>query len=191
MKIFITSLPENNWWGNGTPKYADNPAMVEGAMPNQKILIREWTQLKQKITHSGVKLEVVPFPPVLDGDDSTNWKHDYVFFRDLYVTNLSGEAVLARFREKERQAEVEVVKEYLSNKNQLTIHQLPEDSDCYMEGGELYYCPMEKVLFAGESRNSKMGNELTAKFLHVDELNHLQRQFLLLAPSINMLLNKI
>ncbi|MDP6570518.1 MAG: arginine deiminase-related protein [Candidatus Marinimicrobia bacterium] len=170
MKIFITSLPENNWWGNGTPQYADNPAMIEGTLPNQHILTQEWTQLKQTLTHSGVEVEVVPFPSILDGDDSANWKHDYVFFRDLYVTNLNGEAVLARFREKERQAEVEVVKGYLSEKNQLTIHQLPEDSECYMEGGELYYCPLEKILFAGESRNSKKGNELTADFLQTDEL---------------------
>ncbi len=163
-------MPKNNWWGNGTPQYADNPAMIKGTLPNQHVLIQEWTQLKQTLTHSGVEVEVVPFPSILDGDDSANWKHDYVFFRDLYVTNLSGEAVLARFRERERQAEVEVVRRYLSEKSHLTIHQLPEDSDCFMEGGELYYCPLEKILFAGESRNSKKGNELTTHYLQADEL---------------------
>ena len=39
MKIIISSLPNNPWWGNGTPQYEDNPAMVLGIQPNQELLI--------------------------------------------------------------------------------------------------------------------------------------------------------
>lgn len=170
MKIFITSLPENDWWGNGTPQYADNPAMVKGTKPNQSLLNQEWEKLKHTLTLTDKEVEVIPFPSALDGENPIVWKHDYVFFRDLYVTNLKGDVVLARFREQERQAEVETVEIHLSEKNNLTIYHLPDESDCFMEGGELYYCPMENILFAGESRNSRKGNTYTAQLLQAEEL---------------------
>ena len=39
-----------------------------------------------------------------------------------------------------------------------------------MEGGEMYYCQKDNILFAGEFRNSNKGNELTAELLKVREL---------------------
>ena len=106
MKIIISSLPNNPWWGNGTPQYEDNPAMVLGTQPNQELLEREWKALSQMLTEKSLALDIIPFPSKLDGMNSKKWKHDFVFVRDLYVGNQRGDVVIARFREKERQGEV-------------------------------------------------------------------------------------
>ena len=38
MKILISHLPKNKWWGHGTPIYKDNPAMKQGLVPNQELV---------------------------------------------------------------------------------------------------------------------------------------------------------
>ncbi|GIS26914.1 MAG: hypothetical protein CM15mP127_12870 [Gammaproteobacteria bacterium] len=38
MKILISHLPKNKWWGHGTPIYKDNPAMRQGIVPNQELV---------------------------------------------------------------------------------------------------------------------------------------------------------
>lgn len=169
MKIYISALPQNPWWGNGTPQYDDNPAMVKGTIPDQSRVRLEWNQLQKSLNETTVRCEVVPFPVELDSTNTSNWKHDYVFFRDLFLSNQNGKVVLANFREKERQAETEIVAQWLNTKP-VEILRLPHDKNCFMEGGEFYFCPNENVLFAGESRNSQQGNDKTAELLNVNEL---------------------
>ena len=169
MKIIISSLPNNPWWGNGTPQYEDNPAMVLGTQPNQELLEREWKALSQMLTEKSLALDIIPFPSKLDGMNSKKWKHDFVFVRDLYVSNQKGDVVIARFREKERQGEVKIIEEWLMDQD-VNVHTLPNDDYHFIEGGEFYYCSNENILFAGESRNSRKGNEKTAELLDVEEL---------------------
>ena len=35
MKVMISKLPDNPWWGHGTPMYENNPAIKEGNVPNR------------------------------------------------------------------------------------------------------------------------------------------------------------
>ena len=41
MKIAISKLPNNKWWGNGIIGYKDNPVMEDGTIPNQDLLFKE------------------------------------------------------------------------------------------------------------------------------------------------------
>jgi len=189
LKIIISSLPKNPWWGNGTPQYEDNPAMVLGVKPNQMLVEKEWETLSQILTEKSPDLDVISFPSRLDGLNSKKWKHDFVFVRDLYVSNQRGDVVVARFREKERQAEEKIIEEWLMGQD-VKIHTLPNDDNYFIEGGEFYYCFNENILFAGESRNSRQGNEKTAELLDVDELVILQSNSFhldtLCTPVINL-----
>ena len=155
------------------PQYEDNPAMVLGAQPNQRLVEREWRGLSQMLSDTSLKLEILPFPSKLDSMDSKKWKHDFVFVRDLYVSNQRGDVVIARFREKKRQAEEKIIEKWLMDQN-VKVHVLPKDDDHFIEGGEFYYCSNENILFAGESRNSRKGNERAAELLGVEGLVILQ-----------------
>jgi len=169
LKIIISSLPNNPWWGNGTPQYEDNPAMILGTRPNQELLEKEWQALVRMLRKKFHSIDIIPFPSKLDEKNSEKWKHDFVFVRDLYVSNQKGDVVVARFREKERQAEEKIIEEWLMGQD-VKVHTLPNDENHFIEGGEFYYCSNENILFAGESRNSHKGNEKTADLLGVEEL---------------------
>lgn len=143
--------------------------MREGVIPNQSLLEKEWEQLRQTLADLPVDFEVLPFPEQLDSGKTIRWKHDFVFFRDLFLSNRKGDVVLARFREKKRVAEIGVIEKWLEQK-QMNVHKLPQTEAYYMEGGEFYFCPGENILFAGEFRNSRKGLEKTAKYLNVAEL---------------------
>ena len=41
MKVAISSLPVNPWWGQGITGYDDNPFMKDGTIPDQNILVKE------------------------------------------------------------------------------------------------------------------------------------------------------
>ena len=128
MKIIISSLPNNPWWGNGTPQYDDNPAMVLGTQPNQHLLESEWNALRQMLKEKLDDLDIIPFPSKLDDLNSASWKHDFIFVRDLFAGNQNGDVVVARFREKERQAEEEIIEEWLMQQD-VKIHKLPVDKN--------------------------------------------------------------
>ena len=53
MKVAISKLPDSGWWSKGMPKYNDNPAMIESAIPNLKLLNEERTKLKNVILQNG------------------------------------------------------------------------------------------------------------------------------------------
>ena len=84
MQILISKLPLSGWWQDGIPKYDDNPAMVEGAIPDLNILNEERATLISIIKENGHKVIELDFPVELDGP---NPKHDFVFIRDSFITH--------------------------------------------------------------------------------------------------------
>ena len=134
-------------------------------------------------------LDIIPFPSKLDDLNSDSWKHDFIFVRDLFVSNQNGDVVVARFREKERQAEEEIIEEWLMQQD-VKVHKLPFDKNYFVEGGEFYFCPQENILFAGTGRNNTIGNTKTAELLNVDELVELSTEAFHLDTVFTPVLNK-
>ncbi len=56
MNILISKLPNSGWWASGIPKYKDNPAMVEGAIPDMELLLRERQNIISSVTDAGHKI---------------------------------------------------------------------------------------------------------------------------------------
>ena len=75
MKIVLSKLPSSGWWANGIPKYEDNPAMVEGAIPDIQILNKERKNLITSVISTGVEVVELDFPAELDQYQK---KHDFV-----------------------------------------------------------------------------------------------------------------
>lgn len=169
MKILFSRLPDNPWWGHGTPMYENNQAMKEGVVPNQELVEIEMYLLNKLFGKLPVETIEIDFPAILDQHHFDLRKHDFVFVRDLFISNQQGDIVISRFREQARQIEADIMEEYLQAMGYRTQH-LPEKSDCYAEGGEFYYCPRENLFFGGMSRNSRTGTEKTAERLNADEL---------------------
>ena len=112
--------------------------MVEGTIPNQLLLESEWNALRQMLKETYDDLDIIPFPSKLDDLNSDSWKHDFIFVRDLFVSNQNGDVVVARFREKERQAEEEIIEEWLMQQD-VKVHKLPFEKNYFVEGGEFYF----------------------------------------------------
>ena len=163
--------------------------MVQGTMPNQLLLESEWNALRQMLKETYDDLDIIPFPSKLDDLNSDSWKHDFIFVRDLFVSNQNGDVVVARFREKERQAEEEIIEEWLMQQD-VKVHKLPFDKNYFVEGGEFYFCPQENILFAGTGRNNTLGNTKTAELLNVDELVELSTEAFHLDTVFTPVLNK-
>jgi len=166
LKIIISKLPENNWWGSGTPAYPDNPAMQEGAIPNQVLLKNEREQLIKALRQLNVEVIEAPFPIDLDG---SNPEHDFVYIRDQFISNRNGDVIVMKFRNPERSKEQDHIIPILEELD-LSVFELPKKPDLFAEGGEFYLCKKENILFAGNSRNSMSGIEAVAKFLGVTDL---------------------
>lgn len=166
MKIAISSLPNNPWWGNGIIGYKDNPAMKDGIIPNQDLLIREHTNLLDTIVNNKLEIVEFPFPDELE---NTNFGHDFVFIRDTFISDLNGRVLLLNFSQKNRDSETKIIADYLE-KLDYRISELPIHNNVFAEGGEFYYCPNDKLLFSGANRNSVRGAEEVASFLNVNEL---------------------
>ena len=166
MKIAISKLPNNPWWGTGVISYKDNPVMRDRVIPNQDLLIRERLNLIN--TMKNYKLDVVEFsfPKELENN---KYGHDYVFIRDTFISDLNGNALLLKFSQKNRNAESQMISGYLE-KLDFNIKELPNKKNMFAEGGEFYYCPKENLLFSGVTRNSISGAEEVASFLKVNEL---------------------
>jgi N-dimethylarginine dimethylaminohydrolase len=169
MKILVSKLPKNPWWGFGTPSYENNPAMKEGVVPNQTIAQMEIANFHKTLLSLPVSVDIIEFPHSLDGNTKETQKHDFVFLRDLFISNQNGDIVISNFRETERQIEAEIMGDFLSNLD-VKIHRLPQKSTCFAEGGEFYFAPNESILFSGLSRNSLYGVEKTSESLNVKEM---------------------
>ncbi len=169
MKVMISKLPGNPWWGHGTPMYENNPAMKEGNVPHQNIVEFEMGMLSHLLGRLPIEVEELDFPYILDQHNFDTRKHDFVFVRDLFISNQKGEMVISCFHEKARQMEADIMQVILNAMGYKT-HRLSDSGNAYAEGGEFYYCKNENVLFSGECRNSRKGAEKTAGLLNVAEL---------------------
>lgn len=165
----ISKLPKNPWWGHGTPMYENNPAMKEGNTPHQEIVEFEMGMLSHLLGRMPVDLVELDFPYILDQHKIDLRKHDFIFVRDLFISNQKGEMVISCFRERARQMEADIMQVILDAMGYKT-HRLSDACDAYAEGGEFYYCKNENVLFSGECRNNRKGAENTAALLDVQEL---------------------
>ncbi len=172
MKIAISSLPNNPWWGNGIIGYKDNPAMKDGIIPNQHLLIKERTNLIDTIINNKLEIIEFPFPDELE---NTNFGHDFVFIRDAFISDLNGRVLLLNFSQKNRDSETKIMADYLEKLN-YKISELPSHNNVFAEGGEFYYCPNDKLLFSGTNRNSIKGAEKVASFLNVNKLIIIETQ---------------
>ena len=166
MKIAISKLPNNPWWGTGVISYKDNPVMRDRVIPDQGLLIRERLNLINTMKNNKLDVVEFSFPKELENN---KYGHDYVFIRDTFISDLNGNALLLKFSQKNRNAESQIISGYLE-KLDFNIKELPNKKNMFAEGGEFYYCPKENLLFSGVTRNSISGAEEVASFLQVNEL---------------------
>ena len=166
MKIIFSKLPESGWWSRGIPKYKDNPAMVKGAIPNVKLLIKERNTIISAIKNEGHEIIELDFPNELDAKDP---HHDFVFIRDPFISDQKGKAIILRAGEPARRIENGVVKKSLELLG-MKIHEIPDKSGVRADGGEFYYCAHDKVLFSGLQRNTQRGVDFVAEELNVNEV---------------------
>ena len=166
MQILISKLPSSGWWQNGIPKYDDNPAMVEGAVPDLKILHKERSNLISIIKENGYEIIEIDFPEELDGK---NPKHDFVFIRDPFISDQNGTAIILRAGEKSRRIENHSIKTSLENLG-MKIKEIPDLPGVRADGGEFYFCAKEKILFSGLQRNTEAGAHYVAEALNVNKM---------------------
>ena len=55
MKVAISKLPKNPWWGTGIIGYKDNPAMRDGIIPNQNLLVKERENLIDTLKNNDIE----------------------------------------------------------------------------------------------------------------------------------------
>jgi len=166
MKIVFSKLPQSGWWSQGIPKYKDNPAMVEGAIPNINLLKRERKNLISSIVSAGHEVIELDFPIELDREDP---KHDFIFIRDPFISNQNGLVVILRAGEPQRRIENKMIKGYLE-RLELKIIDMPDKSGMRADGGEFYFCKKNNVLFSGLQRNTTNGVHFVADALSVRKL---------------------
>ena len=166
MKVAISKLPKNPWWGAGVVGYKDNPAMRDGIIPDQSLLVKERESLIITLENNNIEVIQFSFPEELE---NKKYGHDFVFIRDSFISDLNNNVLLLKFAQKNREAESTIISDYLE-KLGFNIKELPNRKNIFAEGGEFYYCPEDKILFSGIKRNSIAGAEEVASFLNVNEL---------------------
>jgi N-dimethylarginine dimethylaminohydrolase len=186
MKIVLSKLPSSGWWANGIPKYKDNPAMVEGAIPNIELLNKERKNLIASIVSTGIEVVELDFPGELDKYEQ---KHDFVFIRDPFISDQNGLAIILRAGEPQRRIENRLVKRCLEHL-ELEIVEMPDKAGMRADGGEFYFCKKDNVLFSGLKRNTNRGVEFVAERLNVNELVILEGEGFHLDTFFTPVLNK-
>ena len=166
MKIVFSKLPRSGWWSKGIPKYKDNPAMVEGAIPNIDLLNKERKNLITSVVNTGHEVIELDFPIELDRGDP---KHDFIFIRDPFISDQNGLVVILRAGEPQRRIENKIVKKCLEPLG-LKMMDMPEKSGMRADGGEFYFCKKNNVLFSGLQRNTIQGVHFVAEALNVSKL---------------------
>jgi len=169
MKILISHLPKHDWWGHGTPIYKNNPAMKEGVVPNQELVQIEMFMLSRLFSKLPFEVIEIDFPHFLDKQNIKQRQHDFVFVRDLFVSNQKDKIIISKFSENARQIEADIMQTMLESMGYKTIR-IPDNSTATAEGGEFYFCPKDKILFSGACRNNIEGAEWVAAEFNVDEL---------------------
>lgn len=168
IKIALSALPKNDWWGSGIVAYPDNDMMVDGAQPNQSVLEHEYSELVTLIEHVGLETVTVPFSDALETEE----KFDFIFMRDHFLCNKNKTIVMCNMRLEERLDEGKFVIEKMQQSG-YRINYLPTQ-DCLAEGGEFFYLPKENILLAGLCRNNLKGAESMAELMEVDQLHIIQ-----------------
>lgn len=186
MKIVLSKLPSSGWWANGIPKYKDNPAMVEGAIPDIELLNRERKNLITSVVSTGIEVVELDFPDELDQYER---KHDFVFIRDTFISDQNGLAIILRAGEPQRRIENRLVKRCLEHL-ELEIVEMPDKAGMRADGGEFYFCKKNNVLFSGLKRNTNRGVEFVAERLNVNELVILEGEGFHLDTFFTPVLNK-
>jgi len=186
MKIVLSKLPSSGWWANGIPKYKDNPAMVEGAIPDIELLNRERKNLITSVVSAGVEVVELDFPDELDQYER---KHDFVFIRDPFISDQNGLVIILRAGEPQRRIENKLVKRCLEHL-ELEIVEMPDKAGMRADGGEFYFCKKNNVLFSGLKRNTNRGVEFVAERLNVNELVILEGEGFHLDTFFTPVLNK-
>ncbi len=166
MKVVISKLPINPWWGTGIIGYKDNPAMRSGKIPDQSLLVKERENLIDILKNNNIEVIQFSFPEQLE---NKKYGHDFVFIRDAFISDLNNNVLLLKFSQKNRDAESTIISNYLE-KLDYNVKELPSRKNMFAEGGEFYYCPKDKILFSGIKRNSIIGAEEVASFLNVNQL---------------------
>ena len=134
MKILISHLPKHDWWGHGTPIYKNNPAMKQGVVPNQELVQIEMYMLTQLFNKLPIEVVEIDFPYFLDKQNLDQRQHDFVFVRDLFVSDQNGKIIISKFSEEARQVEADIMQTMLESMGYKTIR-IPEDSSATAEGG--------------------------------------------------------
>ena len=173
MKILVSQLPKNKWWGHGTPSYKNNPAMKEGLIPDQELVEIEMYLISKLFNRLPFEFIEINFPKYLDRQNKVERKHDFVFVRDLFISDQNSKIVISSFSEKERQIESDIMQEMLESMNYNTLR-IPEKNNAKAEGGEFYYCKGSNLLFSGCCRNNRTGAEWIAQEFDVKDLLILQ-----------------
>ncbi len=186
MKIVLSKLPSSGWWANGIPKYKDNPAMVEGAIPDIELLNKERKNLITSVVSTGVEVVELDFPDELDQYER---KHDFVFIRDPFISNQNGLAIILRAGEPQRRIENRLVRRCLEHL-ELEIVEMPDKAGMRADGGEFYFCKKNNVLFSGLKRNTNRGVEFVAERLNVNQLVILEGEGFHLDTFFTPVLNK-
>ena len=186
MKIVLSKLPSSGWWANGIPKYKDNPAMVEGAVPDIELLDKERKNLITSVVSTGIEVVELDFPAELDQYER---KHDFVFIRDPFISDQNGLAIILRAGEPQRRIENRLVKRFLENL-ELEIVEMPDKAGMRADGGEFYFCKKNNVLFSGLKRNTNRGVDFVAERLNVNQLVILEGEGFHLDTFFTPVLNK-
>ena len=134
MKILISHLPKHNWWGHGTPIYKNNPAMKQGMVPNQELVEIEMYMMTQLFNRLPFEVVEINFPNFLDKHNKEDRQHDFVFVRDLFVSNQNGRVIISKFSEKARQVESDIMEIMLDSMGYETIR-IPDTINATAEGG--------------------------------------------------------
>ena len=166
MKIVLSKLPKSGWWAKGIPKYEDNPAMIEGAIPDIKLLNKERKDLITSVINTGIEVVEIDFPVELDQNEP---KHDFVFIRDSFISDQNGLVIILRAGEPQRRIENRLVRKCLEHL-ELKVVEMPDETGMRADGGEFYFCKKNSILFSGMKRNTTAGTEYVAERLNVNEL---------------------
>ena len=184
IKIALSGLPNNDWWGSGISAYKDNNMMADGVTPNQELVVSEHNNLKNAIENLEIETLSIPFTKELE----ENEKFDFIFMRDHFLCNTSKKIVMCNMRLEERFDEGKFVVDKLKQLG-YTISYLP-NQDCLAEGGEFFYLPKENILLAGICRNNIQGAESMAELMDVNKLHLLPSEGYHLDTAICPIFNK-
>ena len=120
--------------------------MKEGLIPDQELVEIEMYLISKLFNRLPFEFVEINFPKYLDRQNKVERKHDFVFVRDLFISDQNSKIVISSFSEKERQIESDIMQEMLESMNYNTLR-IPEKNNAKAEGGEFYFCKGSNLLF--------------------------------------------